>query len=146
MKALKEEQQQKLPRIFVSIAAYRDPELQYTIKEMFEHATYPERIVVAAAFHPGRLVTDGEDSPHLLLAKIKARVYIGRASEDPSFSDEHKAAVEDVLSKAAVDYTLEQSPAKHGWVPSDTPVYDSKESEKHWKTLVPLLDSKLKEG
>ncbi|MBV8938484.1 MAG: hypothetical protein JO089_01420, partial [Alphaproteobacteria bacterium] len=34
----------KLPRIFVQIAAYRDPELQWTVAEMFAKATYPERI------------------------------------------------------------------------------------------------------
>jgi carboxymethylenebutenolidase len=107
-------------------------------------ASYPDRIVAAASYHAGRLVTEGDDSPHLLLGKIKARVYICRASEDASFSDENKAAVEAALSKAGVDYKLETSPAKHGWVLTDTPVYDAKEAERHWKTLVELLDSKLK--
>src|SRR5688572_23344935 len=35
-----------LPRIFVAIAAYRDPECQWTVKELFEKAAHPERIVV----------------------------------------------------------------------------------------------------
>ena len=34
------------PRIFVSIAAYRDPECQHTVKELFESAKDPERIFV----------------------------------------------------------------------------------------------------
>lgn len=39
----------KLPTIFVQIAAYRDPELNNTIRDLLQHATYPEnlRIVVA---------------------------------------------------------------------------------------------------
>lgn len=32
------------PRIFVQIASYRDPECQWTIKDMFEKATHPERV------------------------------------------------------------------------------------------------------
>ena len=35
-----------LPRIFVEIASYRDPECQWTVKDLFEKAAYPERIFV----------------------------------------------------------------------------------------------------
>ena len=35
--------------------------------------TYPDRFVAAAAYHPGGLVSDAADSPHLLAPKIKAR-------------------------------------------------------------------------
>ena len=34
------------PRIFVSIAAYRDPELQLTLRSLFARAAAPERISV----------------------------------------------------------------------------------------------------
>jgi Rps23 Pro-64 3,4-dihydroxylase Tpa1-like proline 4-hydroxylase/peroxiredoxin len=36
----------KLPRIFVQIASYRDPDCQWTVKDLFEKATHPERIFV----------------------------------------------------------------------------------------------------
>jgi len=35
-----------MKRIFVSIASYRDPECQWTVKDLFEKAKYPERIFV----------------------------------------------------------------------------------------------------
>ena len=35
-----------LPRIFVQIACYRDPECQWTVKDLFDQAKYPERISV----------------------------------------------------------------------------------------------------
>lgn len=35
-----------LPKIFVSIASYRDPECQYTVKDLFEKAKHPERVFV----------------------------------------------------------------------------------------------------
>lgn len=33
-----------MPRIFVNIASYRDPECQWTVKDMYEKATHPDRI------------------------------------------------------------------------------------------------------
>jgi carboxymethylenebutenolidase len=106
--------------------------------------TYPERIVAAASYHGGRLATDAPDSPHLLAPKMKARLYIAGASEDQSFPEDMKERLEQALSKAGVDHKIETYPAKHGWVFRDTPVYDAAAAERHWQTLVALLDSKLK--
>ncbi len=53
--------------------------------------TYPEEIVAAASYHGGRLATDAVDSPHLLAAKTKARLFVAGASDDQSFPDEMKA-------------------------------------------------------
>jgi carboxymethylenebutenolidase len=106
--------------------------------------TYPDRIVAAASYHGGRLATDAPDSPHLLATKMKARVYVGGASEDQSFPDDMKARLEDALTKAGVDHKIETYAAKHGWVFRDTPVYDAAAAERHWQTLLALLDAKLK--
>jgi carboxymethylenebutenolidase len=106
--------------------------------------TYPDRIVAAASYHGGRLATDAPDSPHLLAPKIKGRVYVAGAIEDASFPDEMKARLEEALTKAGVDHAIETYPAKHGWVFRDTPVYDAAASERHWQSLVALLDAKLK--
>lgn len=38
------------PRIFVSIPSYRDPECQLTIKDLFDRAAHPERIVVGVCW------------------------------------------------------------------------------------------------
>jgi carboxymethylenebutenolidase len=106
--------------------------------------THPDRIAAAASFHGGRLATDAPESPHLLASKMKARVYVAGAIEDPSFPDDMKARLEDALTKAGVDHTVETYPAKHGWVLRDTPVYDAAAAERHWKSLVALLDGVLK--
>jgi carboxymethylenebutenolidase len=103
--------------------------------------TYPERIVATACYHGGRLATDAPDSPHLLSPKIKSRVYIAGAIEDASFPDEMKARLEDALTRAGVDHVIETYPAKHGWVFRDTPVYDEAACERHWTTLLALLDA-----
>jgi carboxymethylenebutenolidase len=107
--------------------------------------TYPDHVVAAASFHGGRLATDAPDSPHLLAPKMKARVYVAGAIEDPSFPDDMKARLEDALTKAGVDHRIETYPAKHGWVLRDTPVHDAAAAERHWKSLLGLLDETLKQ-
>jgi carboxymethylenebutenolidase len=102
-------------------------------------ATYPDRIVAAAAYHPGGLISDGADSAHLLAPKIKARVYIARASEDQSFTEEQHQLLEQALTAAHVDHVIELYPAKHGWVPTDTPVHDPAAAARHDATLLDLL-------
>jgi carboxymethylenebutenolidase len=106
--------------------------------------TYPDRIVAAASYHGGRLASDATESPHLLAPKMKARVYVAGAIEDQSFPDDMKARLEEALTKAGVDHKIETYPAKHGWVFRDTPVYDAAASERHFQTLVALMDGVLK--
>ena len=107
-------------------------------------ASYPERIAVAASYHGGGLVSDTPSSPHKQAGKIKAKVYVAGAIEDGNFTDEQKQTLIDALTEAGVDFKVETYPAKHGWVLSDMPVYDAACAERHWETLVPLMDGVLK--
>jgi carboxymethylenebutenolidase len=105
--------------------------------------TYPDRIAAAAAYHPGGLATDDPDSPHLLASKITAKLFIGAAEGDQHFDAAQQARLKHALDDAHVDYKLEVFPAKHGWVPSDTPVHDAAQAEHHWKTLLELFGAAL---
>ena len=105
---------------------------------------FPERFAATAAYHPGNLANDAPDSPHLLASKIKARVYVGGAMEDQSFSDEQKQRLEQALTAAHVDHVIETYQCRHGWVPSDTPVHDHAGAEKHWSTLTGLFQQTLR--
>ena len=105
--------------------------------------TYPETIVAAASYHGGRLANEDSDSPHLLAPRMKARVYVGGAIEDPSFPGEMQQRLEKALSDAGVDHEIETYPARHGWVFSDFPVYDATASERHWQTMLALFGAKL---
>ena len=107
-------------------------------------ATYPERIAAAAAYHPGGLVTDAPDSPHLQFGRIRASVYVGGASEDANFTDAQRQTVSDALAAAGVEHTVELYPARHGWVPTDTPVHDAAAAARHWETLFALLARTLR--
>jgi carboxymethylenebutenolidase len=106
--------------------------------------TYPERIAAAASFHGARLATDAPDSPHLLAPKMRARIYVAGAIEDPTFPDDQKQRLKDALDQAGVANTVETYPAKHGWVLTDTAAYDEPCAERHWQALLSLFDQTLK--
>jgi carboxymethylenebutenolidase len=106
--------------------------------------TYPDRIAAVASFHGGGLANDTPSSPHLLAPRIKARVYVAGAIEDANLPDEMRDRLEAALTEGGVDHRIETYPARHGWVPRDTPVHDPEEAEHHWRTLVPFFDNMLK--
>ncbi len=51
---------------------------------LFTAAVRPDRVGAVASFHGGQLCTDALDSPHLLLQKMNANLYIAHASDDYS--------------------------------------------------------------
>ncbi len=83
--------------------------------------------------------SDQPSSPHLLAPKMKARVFVAGATEDPSFPDEMKKKLDDALTAAKVTHTIETWPAKHGWCVPDMPVYDAAQSERHFTVLFEQL-------
>jgi carboxymethylenebutenolidase len=105
---------------------------------------YPQHVVACAGFHPGRIATDDPTSPHLLAPKMKARVYVAGATEDANFPDDMKQRLDDALTAARLVHTVETYPARHGWVPTDTPVHDPAQAERHFKALFALFDETLK--
>lgn len=106
---------------------------------------FPERVAAAASYHGGGLVTDAPESPHRLAPRMKARVYVGGAVQDMGFTDDHKRQLEEALTEARVEHRVETyEGARHGWVLSDTPVYDRAAAERHYATLFDLLDSTLR--
>jgi carboxymethylenebutenolidase len=108
---------------------------------------FPDRVIAAASYHGGNLVTDAPDSPHLLLPRIKGRVYVAGAVEDASFPDEQKQRLIEAFKQAGVDSTVETyAGAKHGWVPSDSAAYDAAAAERHYRTLLALFDATLRDA
>ena len=102
--------------------------------------TYPERVRVAASFHGGSLATDKPDSPHRLAGRMRARVYVGVAAIDPSFTIDQQARLEEALRAAGVDYTLETyEGARHGFAVNGHLAYDRDAADRHWARLLLLL-------
>jgi len=105
---------------------------------------YPDRISAAASYHGGNLANEAPESPHLLAPKMKAAIYVAGATDDANFPAEQKTRLEAALTAAGVEHVIETYPARHGWVPSDTPVHDPQAAERHWQTLLDLLDRSLR--
>ena len=104
---------------------------------------FPDRVAAAASYHASALATDAPDSPHLLAPVMQARVYVAGAIEDSGFDDAQKQRLDAALSAAGVEHKVETYPARHGWVPSDTPVHDEAATERHWETLLALFGNAL---
>jgi carboxymethylenebutenolidase len=96
---------------------------------------FGDRIAATAAFHPGGLVTDQPDSPHLRVKAIKSRVYLAPAMGDLPPEAEAKLRAE--LDSAHVRNEIEQYDAKHGYAVDDagSDVYDVAAAERHYAAL-----------
>ena len=102
-------------------------------------AYYPDRIAAAVSFHGGNLATDEPTSPHLLLPKLKAELYIAIADNDQGYPPEMAKRFEAALQTAGVKHKSELYQGKaHGWMKPDLPVYDANAAEKGWNELVAL--------
>lgn len=104
---------------------------------------FPDRVAASASYHASNLATDAPDSPHRLVPRMKARVYVAGAIDDAGFDDAQKQRLEDALTAAHVNHVVETYNARHGFVPTDTPVHDPVAAEKHWRTLFGLLEETL---
>ncbi|MGA3093158.1 MAG: dienelactone hydrolase family protein [Terriglobales bacterium] len=112
-------------------------------------ATVPDRIGAGASFHGGGLVTDKQDSPHLLAPKIKARMYFGIAANDDAKQPDAKDKLRDAFATARVQAEIEVYPAQHGWCIPDmpmrdgAPIYDKVQADRAWGKLVALYRAAL---
>ena len=108
-------------------------------------ATYPERIVAAASFHGSNLATDDETSPHKLAGAIKAKLLVAGADEDAGYDTAQDERLRAALAQAGVNAEVSiWAGCKHGWVPTDMPVYNSEGADRHWRDLIALFDGALK--
>lgn len=106
-------------------------------------AARSDRIVAAASFHGGRLFTDAATSPHLLLPRVKARLYFGHARDDRSMPREAIETLDGALAAWGGRYESEVYPAYHSWTVADSPVYDAAAADRAFGKLTALLAAGL---
>jgi carboxymethylenebutenolidase len=108
-------------------------------------AAHPYRVAALGGFHTGRMVvTDDQDSPHLLAPRVRAEVYWGHADKDQSMSPGNIAALDQAMDEAGVRHTTElYEGAQHGYTMSDMGAYDEAAAERHFKALIALLQRAL---
>jgi len=114
-------------------------------------ASQSDRVGAGATFHGGGLVTDKPDSPHLLIPKIKARMYIAIATSDdvrqPDAKDKLRAAF--TAANVQAEVVVYQG-MQHGWCVPDMPhqangqpIYNKAEADRAWGKLLELYKGTL---
>jgi carboxymethylenebutenolidase len=113
-------------------------------------AAAPTRVGAGASFHGGGLVTDKPDSPHLLVAKIKARYYFGIAANDDERQPEAKTVLDAAFHAANLPAKIEvYQGCMHGWCVKDMPaeagkpIYNEAQAERAWGELLALYKQAL---
>jgi carboxymethylenebutenolidase len=104
-------------------------------------AAYPDRIVAGAALHPSRLLQDGDNSPHLDLARINGPLYVGFGRDDSIVPPQHWAAVDEQVTKHGKAVHIEVHPgAEHGYMIRG-PRYLESAAEASWVGTLDALDA-----
>jgi carboxymethylenebutenolidase len=107
-------------------------------------ASLPERIGAGCSFHGGGLTTSNEDSPHLLIPKMKASMLIAIADND----DQKEPTSKDILRKAFDDAKVSAEievykGANHGWMPPDSQNHNAAAAERGWERKLELFKKAL---
>ncbi|MDA1075833.1 MAG: dienelactone hydrolase family protein [Proteobacteria bacterium] len=107
-------------------------------------AAVPSRVGAGASFHGGRLVTDTDDSPHLLIPQLKASFLFAVADNDDKNEPETKNVLRDSFAAANLHAEIEvYQGAMHGWCPPDSRVYHPEQAERAWARMLHLFESAL---
>ena len=112
-------------------------------------AAVPNRMGAGGSFHGGGLVTDQPTSPHLLIPKMKGRLYVAVASNDDQRQPDAKDKLKEAFAAAKVPAEVEVYKSLHGWCVPDmpaeanNPIYNKPEAEKAWAKLLELYKAGL---
>lgn len=113
-------------------------------------AAMNNRVGAGATFHGGGLVTDKPDSPHLLIPKFRARMYLAIAASDDDRQPDAKDKLRAAFAAAHVPAEVEVYPGSiHGWCVRDMPkqngkpIYNKVDAERAWGHLESLYKATL---
>jgi carboxymethylenebutenolidase len=108
---------------------------------MHAAANFPQRVKSIAAIHPAQMVTEKDDSPHLLAARVKCESYFGCAATDKWAPPETVATLQAALEAGGTPHRIEWYPdSEHGFVfPLRTGIYHRPSAERHWERLFDLF-------
>ena len=106
----------------------------------------PARIRCAASVYGVNLVTDGEDSPHLLADRVAGELYFACAEHDDYVPDDVIPRLEKHLAACEVDFCVDWYPGtRHGFAfPDREDAYDRASAERLWERLFALFERHLR--
>lgn len=105
---------------------------------------HPQDVAAVAGFHPGGLVTDDPDSPHLSIATARAEFLIGVAENDASMTPEQVQTLAAEFDRAGLTADLSIWPdTVHGFTMADTASYRAAGSERAASQSIALFTRTL---
>ena len=108
-------------------------------------ARYANRFAALASLYGVGIVTEAEDSPHLLVDRIRGEMYFGFAEIDEHVPAEVIPTLTGALDKAGVRYGLDVFPnSRHGFQFPERDVYETQAAEDAWSKVVAMWDRNLK--
>jgi carboxymethylenebutenolidase len=110
-------------------------------------ASFPDRIKAIASIHGANLVTDREDSAHLVAPRIRCESYFACAETDKWAPKALVDKLQAALVAAGTPHRIEWYPgAEHGFVfPLRAGIYEKASAERHWERLFELFGRRLRD-
>jgi carboxymethylenebutenolidase len=100
---------------------------------------FPERVAAAMSFHGGAHVTAPE-APARIVARLKARTYLGVAEIDRRHDAEVTKKLEAAFTEAKVPHQIElYAGAAHGFAIPDHPKFERAAAERHFERTMTVL-------
>lgn len=105
---------------------------------------HPERIRAAASIYGVALMTDKDDSPHLMARKSSAELYFACAEIDSWAPLDVVEALRADLKVEGISAEVEIFPTvEHGFAFPQRPAYNREAAERHWERLFGLFARNL---
>lgn len=104
---------------------------------------FPDRIHAAACLHGGRMVWNGPDSPHLLIPRCRAALYIAMARDDDTCPEAHQRILERMVAEAGGRAEIERCDALHGWTFPERWCHHPALAERTFGRVLALLEANV---
>jgi len=106
--------------------------------------TYPDHFMASASLYGVSIVTDQEDSPHLLALNIKGELYFGFAETDEYVPDNVIPTLQTALNDNNVAHKLDIWPGtEHGFCFPQRPLYKEDAAEQVWTLVFDMFKRQL---
>ena len=106
--------------------------------------TYPERFVASASLHGTTLISDRDDSPHRLAAKMRGEFYCGFAEHDSHAPLPMIQELEKLLKPCPVQYRFIIHPGTaHGYSLPDRDVHDKQATARDWEHIFAMFHRRI---
>lgn len=103
---------------------------------------FPDRVKATASIYGVLLVTDKDNSPHLIAKQSPAEFYIACAETDAWVPSEMIVRLHEDLADSHGEVELYPG-THHGFAFPQRPVYDKAAGEQHWERVLSLFRRKL---